>query len=154
MTPEGPARGRLEQAAATNRRLLSASSLTFASRAFAKAAQVIFLVAAARLLSIEEFASYSYVVAVATAFTIVSDTGVPLISSRDMAAGHGRPAQLFWAAAPVVAVSALVAAMALGAFGFLDSGPGTSAGPVLAAAGFVLANRPFDFMATTPRGLG
>ena len=156
MSPEDglPGGGRLERAAATDRRLLSASSATFVSRAFAKAAQVLFLVVAARLLSVEEFAAYSYVLVIAAAFTIVSDTGVPLVSSRDMAAGHRSPGDLFWAAAPIVLVSAVLAGAVLCVFGFADAGPGSSAAPVLLAAGFVVANRLFDFTATTLRGLG
>lgn len=154
MTLGGGDPGRLERATATNRKLLSSSSLTFVSRAFAKAVQVLFLVVVARVLSEHEFASYSYVLVIATAFTIVSDTGVPLISSRDIAAGRGAAGDLFWGAVPVVAVSAALAALGLLVFGLVDSGPGSSAAVVAIAAAFVFANRTFDFLATTLRGLG
>ena len=64
------------------------SSATLLSRGFSKFAQIFFLVVAARLLSVDEFASYSYIVVLASAFTILSDTGVPLVASRDAASGR------------------------------------------------------------------
>ena len=79
---------RLAGAARTDRQLLKRSSATLISRGFSKFAQILFLVVAARLLSVDEFASYSYIVVLASAFTILSDTGVPLVASRDVASGR------------------------------------------------------------------
>jgi O-antigen/teichoic acid export membrane protein len=145
---------RLEAAASTNRRLVFATSLTFGSRAFAKAAQILFLIPAAHVLSVDEFASYSYVLVVVAAFTILSDTGAPLVASRDIAAGRFPAAERFWGAAPVVVASAAVGAAALCLFGSVDSGPGTTGLTLALAAAFVVANRAFDFEATTLRALG
>jgi len=145
---------RLERAAATDRGLVAHSSVTFISRAFSKFAQILFLVVAARLLSLEEFASYSYLLVLAAAFTILSDTGVPLVASRDASTGRTSPGDLFYAALPVVAVSAVVAALVLPLIGAVDSGPGSSFVPVLVTAAYVLFNRLFDFIATMLRGLG
>jgi O-antigen/teichoic acid export membrane protein len=150
--PAAPAR--LRQAAETDKRLISRSSVTFVARAFAKFSQIIFLVVAARLLPVDEFASYSYLLTLAAAFTVLSDTGVPLVTSRDISAGRATPGALFWAGAPVVAASALLAAVALPIFGLVDSGPGSSLVPVAVTAAFVLFNRAFDFIGTTLRGLG
>jgi O-antigen/teichoic acid export membrane protein len=145
---------RLERAARSDRQLLARSSLTLVSRGFSKFAQIFFLVIAARLLSTEEFASYSYILVLAAAFTILSDTGVPIVASRDASAGRAPVGDLFHAALPVVAVSAAIAALTLPLVGAVDSGPGSSFVPILLAAGFVLFNRFFDFTATMLRGIG
>ena len=117
---------RLERAARTDRQLLKKSSATLISRGFSKFAQIFFLVVAARLLTVDEFASYSYIVVLASAFTILSDTGVPLVASRDAAAGRQPVGELFHDALPVVLVSGALAALALPIFGAVDSGPGTT----------------------------
>lgn len=150
----GGAPRRLERAAGTDRRLISRSSLTLGSRGFAKFAQVLFLIVAARLLSVEEFATYSYVLVLAAAFTILSDTGVPLVVQRDIAAGRRPPRDLFWSGMPVVVVSALAAAFVLNVVGAVDAGPGSSTGLLLLAGVFVVGNRLFDFAASSLRALG
>ena len=81
---------RLVRAARTDRQLLARSSITLISRGFSKFAQIFFLVVAARLLSVEEFASYSYLIVLASAFTIMSDTGVPLVAGTRRLARAGR----------------------------------------------------------------
>ena len=90
-SPHQPPR-RLARTARTNRQLLKRSSATVVSRGFSKFAQILFLIVAARLLTVEEFASYSYLVLLASAFTILSDTGVPLVAGRDAAGVERRPA--------------------------------------------------------------
>jgi O-antigen/teichoic acid export membrane protein len=149
----GP-RWRLERAASSDRRLLSRSSVTLVSRGLAKFAQVIFLVIAARLLTVDEFATYSYVLVLATVFVTLSDTGVPMVVSRDVAAGRGSPGQLYWTALPVVGVSALAAGAFLNLFAVVDSGPGSSVGLIAIAGAFVVGNRLFDFTGAVLRALG
>ena len=128
--------------------------MTFVARAFAKFSQIIFLVVAARLLTVDEFASYSYLLVLAAAFSVVSDTGVPLVTSRDIAAGRASPGELFRAGFPVVALSALAAGMVLPVFGAIDSGPGSTFVPVALTALFVVLNRTFDYVAASLRGVG
>jgi O-antigen/teichoic acid export membrane protein len=149
---EGPSR--LARTARTDRQLLRRSSLTLVSRGLTKFALILFLVVAARLLTVEEFASYSYLVVVAAAFTILSDTGVPLVASRDAAAGRASPGDLFSTALPVVLVTGGAAAVVLPVFGAIDSGPGSTFVPVLITAGYVFFNRFFDLTATLLRGIG
>jgi O-antigen/teichoic acid export membrane protein len=154
--PEGSpgAPGRLEQAATSDRRLLTRSSVTLISRGFAKSAQIIFLVVAARLLTVEEFATYSYMLVLATVFSFVSEIGVPIVAGRDVSAGRARPGDLYAAALPVVVVSAGVAALLVPLFTAVDSGPGSTLVPALLVATFVLFNRLFEFQATILRGVG
>ena len=145
---------RLVRAARTDRQLLARSSITFVSRAIAKFAQIFFLVVAARLLTVDEFASYSYLIVLASAFTIMSDTGVPLVAGRDASSGQAQLGELFWSALPIVLVSAVVAAVLLPIFGAFDAGPGSSFAPVMIAAAFVVFNRLLDLIGQLLRGVG
>ncbi|HEY1357629.1 MAG TPA: lipopolysaccharide biosynthesis protein [Thermoleophilaceae bacterium] len=145
---------RLHRVSRSDRSLLLRSVVTVGSRGLAKAAQLVFLVVAARLLNVEEFATYSYILVLVVVFTVVSDTGLPLVSSRDVAAGRGRPEELYWTTLPVVAVSAVIAAVALVAVAAVGSGPGASGASVALAALFVVGNRFFDLGATMLRGVG
>lgn len=152
--PSDDALGRLEQAATSDRRLLSRSSVTLVSRGFAKSAQLIFLVVAARLLTVEEFATYSYMLVLAFVFSFVSEVGVPVVAGRDLSAGRALPGDIQAAALPVVVVSAGLAALLLPLFAAVDSGPGSTLLPALLIAAFVLFNRLFEFRATMLRALG
>src|SRR3954464_28355 len=97
--PVGPAD--LRRSATTDRRLVAASSLTFASRVFARLAQLIFLVVAARLLSINEFATYSYLLVLAVTFSMLADPGVALAASREVSAGRRTVGDAFTSGSPV-----------------------------------------------------
>ena len=152
-SPHQPPR-RLARTARTNRQLLKRSSATVVSRGFSKFAQILFLIVAARLLTVEEFASYSYLVLLASAFTILSDTGVPLVAGRDAAGGRAPAGELFDSALPVVVVTAVIAALALPVVGAIDSGPGSSFVPVSLVAAYVLFNRFVDLTCTLLRGVG
>jgi O-antigen/teichoic acid export membrane protein len=154
VTAAGEAPPRLARAARTDRQLLARSSITLFSRGFSKFAQVFFLVIAARLLSVDEFATYSYLIVLASAFTIMSDTGVPLVAGRDASAGRASIGRLFWSALPIVMASALAAAILLVVFGAVDSGPGSTTAPVLITALFVMFNRFFDLICQLLRGEG
>ena len=104
--PGGQRPDRLARAARSDRHLLARSSITLISRGFSKFAQILFLVIAARLLSVEEFACYSYLLVLAAAFTILSDTGVPLVAGRDASAGQAlSPASSSASALPIVVVT-------------------------------------------------
>jgi len=145
---------RLRRAAATDRRLLSRSSLTFAARVLAKGSQFIFLIAIARLFSVDEFASYSYLVGLALTFSLLGDTGVALAASRDVAAARMSPGAAFAASIPVVAVGAAITSAVTFAFGILGSGPGSTAGLLLLVVGVVFANTCLNFVDTMLRGVG
>jgi O-antigen/teichoic acid export membrane protein len=128
--------------------------VTLVSRGFSKLAQILFLVVAARLLTVDEFATYSYLLVLAFVFGTLSDTGVPLVAGRDIAAGRALPGDLFFAAVPIVLISAALAALVIPILGAVDAGPGSTTIRMLLVAAFVVFNRVFDFEATTLRGLG
>ena len=145
---------RLGRATASDRSLLARSSLTLLSRSFAKSVQILFLIVAARLLTVEEFATYSYMLVLAFVFATVSDTGVPIVASRDISAGRALPGDIYAAAMPVVLVAAVLAALFLPLVAVVDSGPGSTITAGVLIAAFVVFNRLFEFQATTLRGVG
>ena len=154
MTPQHDAPDRLARAARTDRQLLKGASVTVFSRGFSKFAQIFFLVAAARLLPVDEFAAYSYMLALAFVFGTLSDAGVHTVAGRDASAGRAPVGELFYSALPVVLVGGALAGLLLVLFGAVDSGPGSSFLPILITAAFVLFNRLFDLIGQLLRGVG
>jgi O-antigen/teichoic acid export membrane protein len=145
---------RLKRLARSDRRLLQSSTPTVVSRALARCGQFLFLLAAARILSVDEFAIYSYIVGLYAAFSMLADSGVPTVASREVAAGRESTRTLFWSGIPAIAAGAVVAASGLAAFGLVDSGPG-SAGLLLAlAAAYAAANTFFNYLSAILRGIG
>lgn len=152
--PEAAELGKLQQISGTDRRILLVSAGTVASRALIKLAQLGFLVIAARLLSVQEFAGYSYLLVLAVTFSMLADTGVALAASREISAGRRSPADAFWSGAPVIGIAALAGGGVVLAFGLLDSAPGSAGTALVLTCGFVVANTLFNFASTTLRGVG
>jgi O-antigen/teichoic acid export membrane protein len=145
---------RLKRLARSDRKLLQSSTPTVISRALARCGQFLFLLAAARILGVDEFAVYSYIVGLYAAFSMLADTVVPTIASREVAAGREPTRTVFWSGIPAIVAGALVAACGLAAFGLVDSGPG-SAGLLLAlAAVYAAANTFFNYLSAILRGIG
>ena len=117
-------------------------------------AQLLFLIAAARLLTIDEFATYSYLVVLAVTFGMLADTGIALGASREISAGRIGPAEAFWSALPVIGVGAVLGGLGMLVFGLLDSGPGISLGLLIVAAVYVGVNMAYSFGMTILRSLG
>lgn len=146
--------GRMERLTRSDSAVLSASSLTVASRLGAKLALLLFLIALPRLLTLGEFAAYSYLLALAVTFSLLGETGVALAAGREVSSGRFTPAQALRASLPVVTVGGLAAAVLLSAFVALDSGPGAGLAAAAAAALFVVANTYFNLAATLLRSTG
>ena len=150
--PGGPRR--LAALTASDRSLVSRSSLTLVSRVLSKATQLLWLVLAARLLSVDEFAQYGYVLSVALTFCVLGDAGVAPIVGREIASGAMSPAAAYWSALPLVGVIGAVVSVLFGLFLLLSSGPGVTLPSVLAGSVFILANRAFDLNGTSLRAIG
>jgi len=145
---------RLQRVTRSDRKLLQSSTPTLISRILARCGQFIFLLAAARMLNVDEFAVYSYIVGLYATFSMLADTGVPTVASREVAAGREPTRVVFWSGIPAVALGALVAGGALAFFGLVDSGPG-SAGTLLGlAAAYAAANTFFNYLSAILRGIG
>jgi O-antigen/teichoic acid export membrane protein len=146
--------GRLGHATRDDRALLAGSLVTMGSRAFAKAAQILFVVIIARALPLGDFAAYSYLLALVVAFGMFADTGVALAAGREVARGRSGVRTAYWSVLPVALGGAALAAAALGLFGIADAGPGTEGGTLLLAAAFVALNAVFNLHATLLRCVG
>jgi O-antigen/teichoic acid export membrane protein len=145
---------KLRRISASDRRIVLVSIATVVSRLFAKLAQLAFLIIAARLLSVAEFAGYSYLLVLAVTFSLLADTGVALAASREISAGRRPAAEAFWSSAPVVGLGAVLGAGCVLVFGLVDSAPGSSGAALLLTCLFVGMNTLFNFAATTLRGVG
>lgn len=145
---------RLARTLRTDRALLTGSLTTFVSRALAKVAQLVFLIVVARFFDVQEFAAYSYVIALAVTFSILGDTGVALAASRDVSAGHRSPTVACWASVPVIGFGGAMAGFAFLTFGAIDAGPGMEGQAVLGAALYIVLNTVFNFAATMLRSVG
>jgi O-antigen/teichoic acid export membrane protein len=145
---------KLHQISRTNKRILLVSAGTVASRALVKFAQLGFLVVAARLLSVHEFASYSYLLLLAITFSMLAETGVGLAASREISAGRRQAADAFWSGAPLIGIAALAGGLVALSFGLVDSTPGSAGTALLLTCGFVVANTLLNFATTTLRGVG
>jgi O-antigen/teichoic acid export membrane protein len=145
---------KLHAISSTNRRILLVSAGTVASRALIKLAQLGFLVIAARLLSVEEFAGYSYLLVLAVTFSMLADTGVALAASREISAGRRSAADAFWSGAPVIGIAAVAGGLVVLSFGLVDSAPGSAGTALVLTCGFVVVNTLFNFASTTLRGVG
>ncbi len=146
--------GILRRISRTDRRILAVSSATVASRFLGKLAQLAFIVIAARLLSVEEFAGYSYLIVLALTFSMLADTGVALAASREISAGRRTPAEAFWSSLPVIFAGGLIGGAVALSFGVFDSAPGSSGAALIVTCLFVVTNTLFNFAATTLRGVG
>jgi len=145
---------RLERLTRSDWKLVSSSTPTLISRVLARCGQFAFLLAAARILNVDEFAVYSYVVGLYATFSMLADTGVPTVASREVAAGDESTRVVFWSGVPAIGLGALVAAGTLALFGLVDSGPG-SAGLLLAlTALYAAANTFFNYLSAMLRGIG
>jgi len=145
---------KLRRISSSDRRILLVSAGTVASRLLAKLAQLAFLVVAARLLSVDDFARYSYLLVLAVTFSMLADTGVALAATREISSERRTPAEAFWSSAPVIGLGATLALTAVLVFGLVDSGPGSSGVPLLLACLFVALNTWFNFAASALRGVG
>jgi O-antigen/teichoic acid export membrane protein len=149
-----PATGHLGRLTSSDRRLLARSSLTFASRAFTRLSGAVLVVALARLLTLDEFAAYAYLIALIALVVVAGDTGVGLLASRDVAAGRAEPGAAFWSATPIVLGAAALSAGLLAAFAAVFSGPTPRASAIVLAAAVVAGRSLFVFAAGMLRGLG
>jgi O-antigen/teichoic acid export membrane protein len=111
-TPVDAAPWRLKRLARSDRNLLQSSTPTVISRAIARCGQFLFLVAAARILSVDELAVYSYIVGLYATFSMLADTGILTVASREIG-GREPTRAVFWSGLPAVGAGALVAAGAL-----------------------------------------
>lgn len=124
------------------------------SRLFGKALSFAFIVVLVRSVGEADVAAYSYLVALALTFSLLSDTGVAVIAGRDVARGDVGLASAYRAGLPAVLAGCLLGALLVTAFGLIDSGPGSAGAALAMTAVFVAVNGLFNFQCDLLRGDG
>ena len=124
------------------------------SRLFGKALSFGFIIVLVRNVGEHDVAAYSYLVALALTFSLLSDTGVAVIAGRDVARGDVALGTAYRAGLPAVLAGCAVGALAVAAFGAVDSGPGSTGMALAMTAAFVAVNGLFNFQCDLLRGDG
>src|ERR1044072_9176099 len=97
---------RLERLTRSDWKLVSSSTPTLISRVLARCGQFAFLLAAARILNVDEFAVYSSFVGLYAVFGMLPAPGVPPVASREVAAGDEPTRTVFWSGVPAIVLGA------------------------------------------------
>lgn len=139
------------QAAGTEQeaRLSAARGLSAAvvSRFAARALGLVFAIVVARQASQSTFAAYSYLLVLAALVSMVTESGVSLVASREVAQRALSVADAYRAGLPVVCGMSVVTGVLVYAFGLVDNGPGTSGWPLIWTSAFIGVNVLFNFQA-------
>ena len=147
----GPQRGRRRRLALP----VGAGALaTMCSRLVGKGLSFGFIVILVREVSTTDFASYSYLVALALTFSLLSDSGVSVVAGRDVARGDLGLAAAYRGGLTTVMGAGVVGALAVAAFGAVASGPGIPPLALVFTAAFVLVANVANFQCDLLRGAG
>ena len=136
--------------------LSAASGLTSAlvSRSLARLLGLAFVVVLARAVEPSVFAGYSYLLVLAAAIGLVTESGIALVAGREVAQGRHGIAAVHRAGAVVVAGTAALAALLVLAAGAVDAGPGTAGWPLAWTAAFIAVNTWGNFQSELLRAGG
>jgi O-antigen/teichoic acid export membrane protein len=124
------------------------------SRFLARGLGLLFAVYIARQASESTFASYSYLLVLAAVVSMITESGVSLVASREVAQRSLAVQDAYRAGLPVVAGIGLLTAALVLAFGAVDNGPGTAGFPLLWTGAFIGINVLFNFQAGLLRASG
>jgi O-antigen/teichoic acid export membrane protein len=130
------------------------ASLALLSRLGARAMALGFLIVLAHHQSIRTFASYNYLLVLASTVGVILDTGVGLVANREVAGGRLDLASAYRAALPTQVATSALAAAAVAVLGLLLPGPVTHYWAVLWTAIFIFFIGLFDGQAELLRGAG
>jgi O-antigen/teichoic acid export membrane protein len=124
------------------------------SRFLARALGLGLAVIVARSATQTTFASYSYLLVLAALVSMITESGVSLVASREVAQQSVSVADAYRAGLPVVAGMSVVTAILVYVFGLVDNGPGTYGWPLLWTSAFIGVNVLFNFQAGLLRAQG
>jgi O-antigen/teichoic acid export membrane protein len=124
------------------------------SRFLARALGLVFAVVVARSATQSTFASYSYLLVLAALVSMVTESGVSLVASREVAQRSLSVVDAYRAGLPVVVGMSVVTALLVYAFGLVDNGPGTYGWPLFWTSAFIGVNVLFNFQAGLLRAQG
>jgi O-antigen/teichoic acid export membrane protein len=135
-------------------RPFTGASVALLSRLGVRMLGLAFLVLLAHRQSTRTFASYAYLLVLASTVSVITDAGVGLVANREVAAGHLDLATAYRAAAPVQLVTSTLAGLGVALVGTVLPGPVLSHWAVLWTAVFILLNGLFDGQTELLRGAG
>jgi len=115
---------------------------------------LVFLIVLAHRQSLRTFASYNYLLVLASTVSVILDSGVGLVANREVSSGRLDVAAAYRAALPTQMATSVLAAAGVGALGVLLPGPVSGHWAVLWTAIFILMIGLFDGQAELLRGAG
>jgi len=135
-------------------RPFTGASVALLSRIAARALGVGFVVLLAHRQSTRTFASYSYLLVLASTVSVITDAGVGLVANREVAGGRLATAVAYRAALPTQLSTSALAGAGVVLVGALLPGPVIGHWAVLWTAVFIFVNGLFDGQAELLRGSG
>ena len=135
-------------------RPFTGASVALLSRLGVRLLGLAFLVLLAHRQSTRAFASYAYLLILASTVSVITDAGAGLVANREVAAGHLDLATAYRAAAPIQLVTSVLAGLGVALAGTLLPGPVLSHWAVLWTALFIFLNGLFDGQTELLRGAG
>jgi O-antigen/teichoic acid export membrane protein len=130
------------------------ASLALLSRLGVRMLGLAFIVLLAHRQSTRTFASYAYLLILASTVSVITDAGAALVANREVAAGHLDLATAYRAVAPIQLVTSALAAVGVALVGTLLPGPVLSHWAVGWTALFIFMNGLFDGQTELLRGAG
>jgi O-antigen/teichoic acid export membrane protein len=135
-------------------RPFTGASVALLSRLGVRVLGLAFIVLLAHRQSTRTFASYSYLLILASTVSVITDAGAALVANREVAAGHLDLASAYRAAAPIQLATSVLAGLGVALAGSLLPGPVLSHWAVLWTALFIFMNGLFDGQTELLRGAG
>jgi O-antigen/teichoic acid export membrane protein len=135
-------------------RPFTGASVALLSRVGVRLLGLSFLVLLAHRQSTRTFASYAYLLVLASTVSVIADAGAGLVANREVAAGHLDLATAYRAAAPIQLVTSALAGVGVVLAGAVLPGPVLSQWAVLWTAAFIFMNGLFDGQTELLRGAG
>jgi O-antigen/teichoic acid export membrane protein len=135
-------------------RPFTGASVALLSRLGVRLLGLVFLVLLAHRQSTRTFASYAYLLVLASTVSVITDAGAGLVANREVASGHLDLATAYRAAAPIQLVTSVLAGLGVVLVGTVLPGPVLSHWALLWTAAFIFMNGLFDGQTELLRGAG
>lgn len=135
-------------------RPFTGASVALLSRIGVRVLGLAFLILLAHRQSTRTFASYAYLLVLASTVGVITDAGVGLVANREVAAGQLDLAGAYRAVAPVQLATSVLAGVGVAFLGTVLPGPVLSHWAVLWTAAFICMNGLFDGQTELLRGAG
>ncbi len=135
-------------------RLVVGSAAAVGSRLVGRVLGLGFVVLLARRESPLLFAEYNYLLVLATAVSVITNSGVAAVAAREVARGEAGVAAAYRAAAFIQSATGVIAALAVIGLGLAAPGPDRDLVALLLLGAFTAATSIFNLQAELLRGAG